>query len=119
MAAGVFPSVAAGVAIAGAGFWLAGPPAPSDAPGVRLASVESVLAPPPLAPVTGALCDGLLCLFGPNASSHTPPGLGTAVSGLAAASDTDNPLSALFGPFAHSCGLICNGADGTEENPNG
>jgi hypothetical protein len=76
MAAGICRYVTAGVAIAGAGIWLAtatGVPAPSAAPAVQLTAVDSVL-PPPLSPPAGP-CVVLVCgdLFGPSFATPTPP----------------------------------------------
>jgi hypothetical protein len=58
--------VTAGIAIVGAGFWLAAAtdgPAPTATPAMMLTSVESILAPPPLSPPTGtttsSTCDPL------------------------------------------------------------
>src|SRR5690348_13343037 len=86
MAKSVLPYVTAGVAIAGAGFWLAtspDQPAPATAaPAIQLASLESPLAPPPTGP---ALCPmdptacGATSLFGPGVSPPTPNALKSAL----------------------------------------
>lgn len=63
MGISVGPYVTAGVAIAGAGIWLAAAPStptPTSAPTVRLASVQSRLAPP-LSPPASPTCLGPLC----------------------------------------------------------
>jgi hypothetical protein len=55
------PHHTAGIAFAGASFWLAaahGAPALSAAAPLRLASVEAVLTPPPLSSPGSATCSG-------------------------------------------------------------
>lgn len=129
----VAPLVTTGMAIAGAGFWLATSDAGTaehSVATVQLASVESSL---PLTPPVGTTCsDPLLCsgLFGPAASSPTPNTLATALAeptelaaptvlATSAATDPD-PISALIGIFigngadapADCTGDACNGRNG-------
>ena len=90
--------------------------APPGAPGpvttaVELASVGSPLAPPPLAPATDDLfwwLNGGSGLFGSSFAAPAPNALVSANLGLLG-----------NGLLANSCGLVCNGAAGTEANPNG
>src|SRR6202043_627965 len=65
-------------------------------PAVKLASVGSAWAPPPLSPQWGSAPSGL---FGSSFATPTP--------------------NALVGAIANSCGLVCNGANGTALSPNG
>lgn len=108
MAAIVRQSLTAGIAIAGASFWLAsaqGAPAPSATPALRLVSVDSPL---PLAPAAATPCGELFCpsLFGSALSTSARP-RPTAAPITAAASPTD-PLGALIAVFI---------SDGTAEHP--
>jgi hypothetical protein len=104
------PSVAAGIAVAGASLWLATmTDTPDVAPEVRLASVESALSTVPLSPAT-ATCGDLGCshLFGAAVSAPTPPRLAATFVVPAAAPGTD-PISALIRIFV---------GNGTADNPN-
>ena len=91
--------------------------APPGAPGpvttaIELASVGSPLAPPPLAPATDELFWWLNDSSGLIGSSFAAP----APNALLAASPS---LFGDLGLFGNSCGLVCDGAAGTIENPNG
>src|SRR2546426_12353783 len=130
MAVSVRPYVTAGVAVAGAGFWLAtmhGAPQPVEAAKVQLTSVEAAL---PLSPVSSTMCGDLLCpaLVGSEKSTPTPTplasaliGAGAGIGAAAAPVAVDNPLGALVAVFvsngtaAHPDAglLIGNGYDAT------
>ena len=109
----------------GAGMMLATPP---GAPGpittaIELASVGSPLAPPPLSPRSGDSWwwgDGSQRPALPNFRSSAPSSFRSpAPTALLSASSSSGVGGSLFGLFANSCGLVCNGADGTAANPNG
>jgi len=101
----------AGVAAAGAAFWMAGSTAPDTTSAeVQLASIGSpMLSPAP------ADCPTLLCtsLFGAQASTPTPPPLAAALIGPSAtpaiSSTGTDPISAFISIFV---------SNGTAERPN-
>ena len=87
---------------------------------IELASVDSLLAPLPLSPrnddvwwLGGDGAESRNSFFGNLFRPPTPNALLSANSSPSSGS--------LFGgfDFGNSCGLVCNGADGTEANPNG
>ncbi|HEX7824261.1 MAG TPA: hypothetical protein VF477_05130, partial [Mycobacterium sp.] len=110
MAASVIrPSVALGIAAAGAGLWLATAPAPeSVTPAIQLTSMGSPL---PMAPPAGTECGQLWCagLIG-SAQSPAPSVLyaATLTPTISSASGLD-PVSAVVRIFI---------GNGTAENPN-
>src|SRR6185312_1437126 len=96
----------AGAAMVGAGLMLAAAPGAPLTTAIELASVDSVLAPP-LSPAN----DDPWWLLGNS---------GNALFGSSVQAPTPNALiSANRTLFGNSCGLVCNGAAGTIENPNG
>src|SRR4051812_31422131 len=99
----VLPYVTAGAALAGAGLFLSMTPAQTTPRPVVIAAVQlaSFGAPLPLSP-TPCLPTSLSCQPKPQAL------VGAAAS-----------PAAVVGAFTDTCGLICNGADGTEAHPNG
>src|SRR5882757_1566376 len=110
--------VMTGIAIAGAGFWLAtahGLPAPASMPAVKLMSVDAPLSPAPNTP-----CGVLPCtsLFGPAVTAPQPTKLAAALVSPTAG-PAANPISALIGIFigngadaaADCTGAACNGGN--------
>lgn len=91
----------AGAALVGAGFLLAAPPGAAGPVStvIQLASVDS---PMPLAPSNGT--SWWLDIFGPKAAAPAAVAPNALIKATAQ---------------AKSCGLVCNGADGTAANPDG
>ena len=104
----VVPSVAVGLAIAGAGLVLAYAPLQADPPitaAVQLTSAGSPFSVAPLGPSA--------CVFG------TPECVGSArLIGVSFAAPTPIALAAAAAR-PESCGLVCNGAEGTYDDPDG